>query len=35
MEINIETVIDPFAVRHPRRMLLLDILNSDNPEESE
>ena len=32
IDIDIEKVIDKFALKHPRRMLLLDILNGDGGE---
>jgi len=33
--IDAEKVIDRFAIRHPRRMKLLDILNEDPSDSSE
>ena len=34
IDIDIEKLIDKFALKHPRKMLLLDILNGDDPQES-
>jgi hypothetical protein len=35
IKLDVEKVIDHFALKHPRRMLLVDLLNSDDatPEE--
>ena len=32
IKLDLENIIDRFALKHPRRMMLVDILNSDNPE---